>query len=143
MKAKPIGCGDRRARTTTRGQTRPSSTGNRARAVLLHRRRRLRNIRVQSRPHRRQSHATAVGSRQSSASHRWHRVRFRRHNPAAAVLDIWPKAFLRAFPCRSRDPLRSARSKTMPNIINEVKLDFKDVLLRPKRSTLKSRAQVG
>lgn len=30
----------------------------------------------------------------------------------------------------------------MPNIINEVKLDFKDVLLRPKRSTLKSRADV-
>lgn len=30
----------------------------------------------------------------------------------------------------------------MPNIINEVKLDFKDVLLRPKRSTLKTRAQV-
>lgn len=31
----------------------------------------------------------------------------------------------------------------MPNIINEVKLDFKDVLLRPKRSTLKTRAQVS
>ncbi|KAK7584209.1 hypothetical protein V9T40_005172 [Parthenolecanium corni] len=30
----------------------------------------------------------------------------------------------------------------MPNIINEIKLDFKDVLLRPKRSTLKSRADV-
>ncbi|XP_026750477.1 GMP reductase 1-like isoform X1 [Galleria mellonella] len=30
----------------------------------------------------------------------------------------------------------------MPNIINEVKLDFKDVLLRPKRSTLKSRNDV-
>lgn len=31
----------------------------------------------------------------------------------------------------------------MPNIINEIKLDFKDVLLRPKRSTLKSRADVS
>ncbi|KAK1124518.1 GMP reductase 2 [Melipona bicolor] len=30
----------------------------------------------------------------------------------------------------------------MPNIINDIKLDFKDVLLRPKRSTLKSRAEV-
>uniref|UniRef100_A0A2H1WGX5 GMP reductase n=1 Tax=Spodoptera frugiperda TaxID=7108 RepID=A0A2H1WGX5_SPOFR len=30
----------------------------------------------------------------------------------------------------------------MPNIINEVKLDFKDVLLRPKRSTLRSRNDV-
>lgn len=31
----------------------------------------------------------------------------------------------------------------MPNIINEIKLDFKDVLLRPKRSTLKSRSDVS
>lgn len=31
----------------------------------------------------------------------------------------------------------------MPNIINEIKLDFKDVLLRPKRSTLKSRNDVS
>lgn len=31
----------------------------------------------------------------------------------------------------------------MPHIINEVKLDFKDVLLRPKRSTLKSRNDVS
>jgi len=30
----------------------------------------------------------------------------------------------------------------MPNIVYDVKLDFKDVLLRPKRSTLKSRADV-
>lgn len=30
----------------------------------------------------------------------------------------------------------------MPHIDNDVKLDFKDVLLRPKRSTLKSRADV-
>ncbi|KAF8384539.1 hypothetical protein PRIPAC_73681 [Pristionchus pacificus] len=30
----------------------------------------------------------------------------------------------------------------MPSIINEPKLDFKDVLLRPKRSTLKSRSEV-
>uniref|UniRef100_A0A2R5LID9 GMP reductase n=1 Tax=Ornithodoros turicata TaxID=34597 RepID=A0A2R5LID9_9ACAR len=30
----------------------------------------------------------------------------------------------------------------MPRIDNDVKLDFKDVLLRPKRSTLKSRAEV-
>lgn len=31
----------------------------------------------------------------------------------------------------------------MPNIVNEIKLDFKDVMLRPKRSTLKSRADVS
>ncbi|XP_018568103.1 GMP reductase 1-like [Anoplophora glabripennis] len=31
----------------------------------------------------------------------------------------------------------------MPNIINEIKLDFKDVLLRPKRSTLRSRGDVN
>ncbi|XP_044743901.1 GMP reductase 1-like [Chrysoperla carnea] len=31
----------------------------------------------------------------------------------------------------------------MPNIVNELKLDFKDVLLRPKRSTLKSRSEVN
>lgn len=31
----------------------------------------------------------------------------------------------------------------MPNILNDIKLDFKDVLLRPKRSTLKSRADVN
>ncbi|KAF6130201.1 guanosine monophosphate reductase 2 [Phyllostomus discolor] len=31
---------------------------------------------------------------------------------------------------------------TMPHIDNDVKLDFKDVLLRPKRSTLKSRSEV-
>ena len=30
----------------------------------------------------------------------------------------------------------------MPNIVYDVKLDFKDVLLRPKRSTLRSRADV-
>ncbi len=30
----------------------------------------------------------------------------------------------------------------MPRIDNEIKLDFKDVLLCPKRSTLKSRAEV-
>uniref|UniRef100_A0A8D2AJ13 GMP reductase n=1 Tax=Sciurus vulgaris TaxID=55149 RepID=A0A8D2AJ13_SCIVU len=31
----------------------------------------------------------------------------------------------------------------MPHIDNDVKLDFKDVLLRPKRSTLKSRSEVN
>ncbi|CAG9859668.1 unnamed protein product [Phyllotreta striolata] len=31
----------------------------------------------------------------------------------------------------------------MPNIINEIKLDFKDVLLRPKRSIIKSRNDVN
>ena len=30
----------------------------------------------------------------------------------------------------------------MPRIENDVKLDFKDVLIRPKRSTLKSRSEV-
>ena len=32
---------------------------------------------------------------------------------------------------------------TMVHIDEAVKLDFKDVLIRPKRSTLKSRSQVG
>lgn len=31
----------------------------------------------------------------------------------------------------------------MPRIDQEVKLDFKDVLIRPKRSTLRSRADVN
>ena len=30
----------------------------------------------------------------------------------------------------------------MPRIEQEIKLDFKDVLIRPKRSTLKSRSEV-
>ena len=30
----------------------------------------------------------------------------------------------------------------MPRIDNDIKLDFKDVLIRPKRSTIKSRADV-
>lgn len=30
----------------------------------------------------------------------------------------------------------------MPRIDSEIKLDFKDVLFRPKRSTLKSRSEV-
>jgi hypothetical protein len=38
---------------------------------------------------------------------------------------------------------RSAAPVAMPNIVNEVKLDFKDVLLRPKRSTLRSRNDVS
>jgi len=31
----------------------------------------------------------------------------------------------------------------MPRIDNDIKLDFKDVLIRPKRSTIKSRNDVG
>jgi GMP reductase len=31
----------------------------------------------------------------------------------------------------------------MPRIENDIKLDFKDVLIRPKRSTLRSRSQVN
>ena len=30
----------------------------------------------------------------------------------------------------------------MPNVCNDIKLDFKDVLLRPKRSKIQSRADV-
>lgn len=33
-------------------------------------------------------------------------------------------------------------SEKMPRIDNDIKLDFKDVLVRPKRSTLKSRSEV-
>ena len=35
------------------------------------------------------------------------------------------------------------RDNTMPNIVDDVKLDFKDVLLRPKRSKIRSRADVS
>lgn len=38
--------------------------------------------------------------------------------------------------------VKDSNCSTMPKIEEGVKLDFKDVLLRPKRSTLKSRAQV-
>jgi GMP reductase len=31
----------------------------------------------------------------------------------------------------------------MPNIYHDIKLDFKDVLLRPKRSQIRSRADVS
>ena len=31
----------------------------------------------------------------------------------------------------------------MPRVDSDVKLDFKDVLVRPKRSTLKSRSEVS
>lgn len=31
----------------------------------------------------------------------------------------------------------------MPRIENDIKLDFKDVLIRPKRSTIKSRSMVN
>lgn len=31
----------------------------------------------------------------------------------------------------------------MPRLDSDVKLDFKDVLVRPKRSTLKSRSEVS
>ena len=40
-------------------------------------------------------------------------------------------------------PYSSKRFESkMPRIETEIKLDFKDVLIRPKRSTLKSRSQV-
>jgi hypothetical protein len=35
-----------------------------------------------------------------------------------------------------------SRYKIMPRIEDDIKLDFKDVLFRPKRSTLKSRSEV-
>ena len=34
-------------------------------------------------------------------------------------------------------------TNTMPRIDTDLKLDFKDVLFRPKRSTIRSRADVG
>lgn len=45
------------------------------------------------------------------------------------------------FSLRRRKPPHTA--STMPRIDADLKLDFKDVLLRPKRSSLKSRAEVG
>lgn len=47
------------------------------------------------------------------------------------------------FPTFSSHIRRYAKAPTMPHIDNDVKLDFKDVLLRPKRSTLKSRSEVS
>ncbi|KAM3728339.1 GMP reductase [Dirofilaria immitis] len=44
--------------------------------------------------------------------------------------------------CRNRITLCQGQQLAMPTIEYEPKLDFKDVLLRPKRSTLKSRADV-
>ncbi|XP_015446158.1 GMP reductase 2 isoform X3 [Pteropus alecto] len=46
------------------------------------------------------------------------------------------------FPTFSSHIRRYSKAPTMPHIDNDVKLDFKDVLLRPKRSTLKSRSEV-
>lgn len=43
-------------------------------------------------------------------------------------------AFLRGF---------SSSSARMPRVDADLKLDFKDVLFRPKRSSLKSRSEVG
>jgi hypothetical protein len=41
-----------------------------------------------------------------------------------------------------RTKKKKKEQPTMPRIETEVRLDFKDVLIRPKRSTLKSRSQV-
>lgn len=43
-------------------------------------------------------------------------------------------AFLRGF---------SSSASRMPRVDADLKLDFKDVLFRPKRSSLKSRSEVG
>lgn len=47
------------------------------------------------------------------------------------------------FPTFSPHIRRYSKAPAMPHIDNDVKLDFKDVLLRPKRSTLKSRSEVS
>lgn len=44
---------------------------------------------------------------------------------------------------RQRSPRAPLRSAKMPRVDADLKLDFKDVLLRPKRSSLRSRAEVG
>ncbi|XP_007947416.2 GMP reductase 2 [Orycteropus afer afer] len=55
------------------------------------------------------------------------------------VVVSWPSdSMATAAPPIHRYP----ETPTMPHIDNDVKLDFKDVLLRPKRSTLKSRSEV-
>ena len=38
---------------------------------------------------------------------------------------------------------RDQHGLNMPNISHDIKLDFKDVLLRPKRSQIRSRADVS
>jgi hypothetical protein len=45
--------------------------------------------------------------------------------------------------CAQRWALSFKFVAEMPNINYEIKLDFKDVMLRPKRSTLKSRSDVS
>lgn len=67
--------------------------------------------------------------------------------PAPCVQVPWPASG--TSPPRSQGPQEGAAglgllvSRTMPRIDADLKLDFKDVLLRPKRSSLRSRAEVG
>ena len=49
-----------------------------------------------------------------------------------------PLARGRSFNCAEE-----AHGVAMPRVDSDVKLDFKDVLVRPKRSTLKSRSEVS
>lgn len=67
------------------------------------------------------------------------------------VIFINPRGHIRelddagdiGFYSDSEQKLKKNNFSTMPRIDNDIKLDFKDVLVRPKRSTLKSRSEVS
>lgn len=61
-------------------------------------------------------------------------------DPRQSSIDIRPAKIEAEF--RKLQIFQCTAVAKMPRIDNDVKLDFKDVLLRPKRSTLKSRSEV-
>lgn len=85
-------------------------------------------------------------------------IRGERRRLCIVVIRLWNQQLFRSiFPCNHLDIRQSDQSPnswsevcsklywspfTMPRIENEIKLDFKDVLIRPKRSTLRSREEV-
>lgn len=69
-----------------------------------------------------------------------------------ATRGLWPARLCRRRGAAARSPAepplppgepRPPRPSEMPRVDADLKLDFKDVLLRPKRSSLKSRSEVG
>lgn len=66
----------------------------------------------------------------------------RRHSTESAK-SYFRQGFFVANAYYIKNSFFAYSSTNMPNIVNEIKLDFKDVMLRPKRSTLKSRSDVS
>ncbi|XP_022348427.1 GMP reductase 2 isoform X2 [Enhydra lutris kenyoni] len=65
-----------------------------------------------------------------------------RSNRAYLPRVDWFGSLHLTFPTSSSQICCYPRVPAMPHIDSDIKLDFKDVLLRPKRSTLKSRSEV-